>query len=648
MKYQQHKTWEVTMTKLLMWPEKTWARSGCSLTTNWPSTHSAIAIFCMTSEPQKECWCWRQMLAVLLSAKWEISQEWGRCGIIAMELQTCCPHVANRKWMGLRLIIPVESKQMASETRHQGCWTVGAIALGPSGNLQGGIWLFSLATGEMLAQQQADCKRMMFPEDAIMRIYLATKKNRSGLSITNQNDEVVEEAEEKQDHMTDDNFQFRSGWWQIGQGGFRVVEGRCRERRQRSRWQEWRRRATSHWREWSTPARQRRRSQERCGVRLRRQRGREGEKEREQKWKHHQKWWNCEKHTVRWLHAMTSKAPSEQHQNGICTMTQHKCQNLVLGLEMINGIKPHPSNVAAIVFSQMSVNQGLQHHGERGKASAMKEIKNLVSRKCFGEVKCNSLSEEDKQPHFWHQCSCFWSAMETSRLEDTQMGEGRGHGQTSTVRHLQHQQWSWSSAFQHCVGQRRGTRQCFICWHSSCRQRWTKRHICVSKAWQRHCLWNQTQNNGTDIWELKSASLWSAWDAARPFAALWLLQHLPVKSQQVAQKNGVSAWTHVTRVCVEQGGRGQTTDCCLSHQWQNGESQESSCGHWFLEEAVREVLKDRSIDDCKGNWHQNLMKNILSSQTITRPRVCTKGFIVKNMIRTIINMNQSKESQMRW
>lgn len=81
-------------------------------------------------------------------------------------------------------------------------------------------------------------------------------------------------------------------------------------------------------------------------------------------------------------------------------MTQHKCQNLVLGLEMINGIKPHPSNVAAIVFSQMSVNQGLQHHGERGKASAMKEIKNLVSRKCFGEVKCNSLSEEDKQPHF--------------------------------------------------------------------------------------------------------------------------------------------------------------------------------------------------------------------------------------------------------
>ena len=63
----------------------------------------------------------------------------------------------------------------------------------------------------MLAQQQADCKRMMFPEDAIMRIYLATKKNRSGLSITNQNDEVVEEAEEKQDHMTDDNFQFRSG-----------------------------------------------------------------------------------------------------------------------------------------------------------------------------------------------------------------------------------------------------------------------------------------------------------------------------------------------------------------------------------------------------------------------------------------------------
>ena len=49
------------------------------------------------------------------------------------------------------------------------------------------------------------------------------------------------------------------------------------------------------------------------------------------------------------------------------------------------------------MFTQLNVVEGIKTHGNRGKESAMKEVKNLVARECFGEVDCHSLTSEDKR-----------------------------------------------------------------------------------------------------------------------------------------------------------------------------------------------------------------------------------------------------------
>jgi hypothetical protein len=49
--------------------------------------------------------------------------------------------------------------------------TVGAIALGPSGNLQGGVKIFSLDSGEILNRAKQDYNLLPMPADVIKRIY---------------------------------------------------------------------------------------------------------------------------------------------------------------------------------------------------------------------------------------------------------------------------------------------------------------------------------------------------------------------------------------------------------------------------------------------------------------------------------------------
>jgi hypothetical protein len=61
--------------------------------------------------------------------------------------------------------------------------TVGAIALGPNGNLQGGVRFFSLLTGKILSRSRHNYTPLKMPEDAIRRIKTMTKNCVKGLSF---------------------------------------------------------------------------------------------------------------------------------------------------------------------------------------------------------------------------------------------------------------------------------------------------------------------------------------------------------------------------------------------------------------------------------------------------------------------------------
>jgi hypothetical protein len=70
--------------------------------------------------------------------------------------------------------------------------TVGAIALGPNGNLQGGIRFYSLVTGKILNRSRHDYTPLKMPEDAILRIKTITKNSVKGLIFGDRNNNQLE------------------------------------------------------------------------------------------------------------------------------------------------------------------------------------------------------------------------------------------------------------------------------------------------------------------------------------------------------------------------------------------------------------------------------------------------------------------------
>jgi hypothetical protein len=61
--------------------------------------------------------------------------------------------------------------------------TVGAIALGPTGNLQGGVSFFSIHTGRILDRGKKDYQLLKMPQDVIRRVDQMARKSDLGLSF---------------------------------------------------------------------------------------------------------------------------------------------------------------------------------------------------------------------------------------------------------------------------------------------------------------------------------------------------------------------------------------------------------------------------------------------------------------------------------
>ena len=65
--------------------------------------------------------------------------------------------------------------------------TVGAIALGPTGNLQDGVLLFSLVSDNILQRAKKDYTLLKMPEDAIRRLLTMGKNSVAGLHFGDRN-----------------------------------------------------------------------------------------------------------------------------------------------------------------------------------------------------------------------------------------------------------------------------------------------------------------------------------------------------------------------------------------------------------------------------------------------------------------------------
>ena len=77
--------------------------------------------------------------------------------------------------------------------------TVGAIALGPTGNLQGGIRFYSLVTGKILQRDKHSYTPLKMPEDVIRRIKSLTKTGIKGLQFGDRNNIIDNDLEDGTD-----------------------------------------------------------------------------------------------------------------------------------------------------------------------------------------------------------------------------------------------------------------------------------------------------------------------------------------------------------------------------------------------------------------------------------------------------------------
>ena len=83
-----------------------------------------------------------------------------------------------------------------STTNTMAAQTATGLALGPSGNLQGGIRVYSLLTGKILHGMINDVTIMKMPQEAIRRLRYRTRKEQSmtGLVFGNRNNEEEEDT----------------------------------------------------------------------------------------------------------------------------------------------------------------------------------------------------------------------------------------------------------------------------------------------------------------------------------------------------------------------------------------------------------------------------------------------------------------------
>jgi hypothetical protein len=77
--------------------------------------------------------------------------------------------------------------------------------------------------------------------------------------------------------------------------------------------------------------------------------------------------------------------------------SESEIQNFINGLKVIEESAECQDHVKELIFTQFNIKQGMKKYPEEGKASVMKELKNLVKRDVFGEVEYESLTSQQRK-----------------------------------------------------------------------------------------------------------------------------------------------------------------------------------------------------------------------------------------------------------
>ena len=287
--------------------------------------------------------------------------------------------------------------------------TVGAIALGPSGNFQGGIRCYSLLTGKVLLRTIADVTRLKMPQEAIRRLTYRAKKQKAakGLEFADRHGNVDAEStiitreteprspeiqtagpadiaieeEGNDDHDVahveegDEGNPIAIPDADTDTAADRDVEGNDEPDADETV-----EIAPENRNDEVDPPEGNDDSSDSDG---------EEESEEDQV--------TTRSGRVVRAYDYKEKFPEIYGESNytIDRLTQEEYQ---LYSEALEWYDYSPEEITALVFkaSTMSVKQGIKKHGGEAKASAMKEVRNLVDNECFGELDYSTLTQEMK------------------------------------------------------------------------------------------------------------------------------------------------------------------------------------------------------------------------------------------------------------
>ena len=324
--------------------------------------------------------------------------------------------------------------------------TIGAIALGPSGNLQGGVRFFSLDTGRVINRKKEDYELIPMPADVIKRVNRMARKSRSGITFgdrTNNDDENEEDDPEDEEYnpttvntdvnvdpevpdtveegIDDDTESHQTDHDQmIENTGVNNDNESISSNDDQDPHQTDEESADDEPEdqtnipideEQSEPEGQPQESDDdshsdssdtdqddndpivQPDVHTEQPQEQESYTTRSGRMPtstQHEDFVYVQNNSVR-------KVETDQFPSKIRKLSANEQENYIKSLNFLNDCQRTDNSIYAHVMTQMNVARGIREYGEAGKASAMKEINNLVSRDCFGEIEYESLSDQQKR-----------------------------------------------------------------------------------------------------------------------------------------------------------------------------------------------------------------------------------------------------------
>ena len=272
---------------------------------------------------------------------------------------------------------------------------VGAIALGPTGNAQGGVRFFSLSSGRVVDRRQNDYDLLPLPADAIVRVEKMARRSPIGLLFGNRNNILEEDSDDEQtdptyepsDHSDDDSSSSTSTT-NDNSDTDSIITGVNNENDDDEDNDD----DSDHNNDEEDPPPRNENNDNNDNEDRNVNNTDNNNNTRTRSGRPIRKNQDTDRYEYQHLHV------DGDHEFEPLT-TENEYNNYIDTVDFLDGkdAPDHPDMINVWILLQYNLSQGLRKYGDAGKTATMKELNQLVIRDVFEETNYNLLTEQEKK-----------------------------------------------------------------------------------------------------------------------------------------------------------------------------------------------------------------------------------------------------------